>query len=220
MAGRLLAALGSALLLGGCGSGPEPGAPPVAPATPGVPRPSGDPTGPAKVACPPDGALIREIVVSAALGLRGMSLELVNCGSAPYRLKGFPAPRLRDADGQPMAVRIVPGATGIASGFDAPPRPLVLAPGDRAQAALLWRNTVTDATVPAANGRYLEVAPGAGPAGPAGRAGRADRPRHHRPARRQRLAAGRATDPHGPGGRDAVRGPGGRDPGAGQPTMR
>lgn len=86
--GRLLAALGSALLLSGCGSGPEPGAPSVAPATPGVPRPSGDPTGPAKVACPPDGALIREIVVSAALGLRGMSLELVNCGSAPYRLDG------------------------------------------------------------------------------------------------------------------------------------
>ena len=162
MVGRLLAALGSALLLSGCGSGPEPGAPPVAPGTPGVPRPSGDPTGPAKVACPPGGALIREVVVSAALGLRGMSLELVNCGSAPYRLKGFPAPRLRDADGQPMAVRILPGATGIASGFDAPPRQLVLAPGDRAQAALLWRNTVTDATVPAANGRYLEVAPVSG----------------------------------------------------------
>ncbi|WP_406040248.1 DUF4232 domain-containing protein [Micromonospora sp. NBC_00898] len=65
-------------------------------------------------------------------------------------------------DGQPMAVRIVPGATGIAAGFDTPPRQLVLAPGDRAQAALLWRNTVTDATVPAANGRYLAVAPVSG----------------------------------------------------------
>jgi hypothetical protein len=96
------------------------------------------------------------------MGLRAMGLELVNCGTRPYELRGYPAPRLRDADGDPIAVRIVPGARPITAGFDQPPTRIVLRPGERAGAALLWRNLVTDATVVASNGAYLDVAPLAG----------------------------------------------------------
>ncbi|MFI5832061.1 DUF4232 domain-containing protein [Micromonospora sp. NPDC051300] len=131
-----------------------------APAPDPNPQPSrhdATPTSPAT--CPPDGVRITETGVSAAMGLRAMGLDLVNCGNQPYELRGYPAVRLRDADGDPIAVRTVPGATGITSGFDAPPTRMVLRPGERAGAALLWRNTVTDPTVVATEGRQLDVAP-------------------------------------------------------------
>ncbi|MDG4804397.1 DUF4232 domain-containing protein [Micromonospora sp. WMMD980] len=116
-------------------------------------------TAPSPPACPPDGTRITKTGVSAAMGLRAMGLELVNCGDQPYGLRGYPAVRLADADGEPVTVRIIPGAAGITSGFDAPPTTLVLRPGERAGAALLWRNTVTDAAVGATEGRQLDVAP-------------------------------------------------------------
>lgn len=122
-------------------------APPTAPSTPPTPT------------CPTEGIRITEIGVSAAMGLRAMGLELVNCGNQPYELRGYPAVRLADADGEPIAVRIVPGAKEITSGFDAAPTRLMLRPGERAGAALLWRNLVTDPTVVATEGRHLDVAP-------------------------------------------------------------
>ncbi|SCF20372.1 Protein of unknown function [Micromonospora chaiyaphumensis] len=93
------------------------------------------------------------------MGLRAMGLELLNCGNRPYVLRGYPAPSLRDADGKPIAVQIIPGARPITSGFDQPPARIVLRPGERAGAALLWRNLVTDPTVVASNGAHLDVAP-------------------------------------------------------------
>ncbi|MCZ7435091.1 DUF4232 domain-containing protein [Micromonospora sp. WMMC241] len=144
----LLAAL---TLLASCTRAPAPIDPPPTPPTGPVVSPT--------PLCTPAGVRITETGVSAAMGLRAMGLELVNCGNQPYELRGYPAVRLADADGDPIAVRIIPGATGITSGFDAPPARLVLRPGERAGAALLWRNTVTDATVVATEGRELDVAP-------------------------------------------------------------
>ncbi len=92
------------------------------------------------------------------MGLRAMGLELVNCGDRPYRLRGYPEPSLRDADGRAIPVRVIRGAKGITSGFDDPPRSLVLAPGEAAGAALLWRNLVDNPTVVATNAEHLEVA--------------------------------------------------------------
>jgi hypothetical protein len=113
-------------------------------------------------ACSADGIRITELGVNAAMGLRAMGLELVNCGSGPYVLEGYPQPRLWDADRDPLAVQVIPGARPITSGFDHPPRRIVLLPGERATAALLWRNLVTDPTVVASNGAYLEISPVAG----------------------------------------------------------
>ncbi|MEH0969675.1 DUF4232 domain-containing protein [Micromonospora sp. CPCC 205546] len=112
--------------------------------------------------CPESGVRITSPGVSAAMGLRALSLQLVNCGTKPYRLNGYPVPRLYDGDGDPIPVRVVDGAEEITSGFDAPPRPLTLRPGEGAAATVLWRNLVTDSTVVATNGERLEIAPAKG----------------------------------------------------------
>ncbi|MEU6078232.1 DUF4232 domain-containing protein [Micromonospora sp. NPDC047074] len=109
--------------------------------------------------CPESGVRITSRGTEAAMGLRALGLELVNCGTRPYPLSGYPVLRLFDADGNPIPVRVIEGAEGITSGFDQPPRALTLRPGERAGAAVLWRNLVTDATVTATNGERLEVAP-------------------------------------------------------------
>ncbi|MFG3705705.1 DUF4232 domain-containing protein [Micromonospora sp. NPDC047670] len=131
---------------------PTPG--PTAPTTPSRPE--------ATTGCPEEGVRIRSLGTDAAMGLRALGLELVNCGTRPYPLHGYPALRLFDADGTPIPVQVVNGATGITSGFDQPPRALTLRPGERARAAVLWRNLVTDATVTATHGERLEVAPAVG----------------------------------------------------------
>lgn len=120
--------------------------------------PTASGTGPA-LACPRSGVRIRALGTDAAMGLRALGLELTNCGTVHHPLHGYPVVRLLDGDGAPIPVRVVEGAKGITSGFDDPPRPLTLRPGERAGAAVLWRNLVTDPTVVATNGERLEVSP-------------------------------------------------------------
>ncbi|MFJ1538450.1 DUF4232 domain-containing protein [Micromonospora chalcea] len=148
--------LTGAALLAGCTPAPVDG-PPSAP-----PRPGAEPAAPTADSCSPEGIRITGLGVSAAMGLRAMGLDLVNCGDRPYELRGYPAVALRDADGDAITVRIIPGAAPITAGFDHPPTRIVLAPGERAGAALIWRNLVTDPTVVATAGTELDVAPSAG----------------------------------------------------------
>ncbi|MCX4389190.1 DUF4232 domain-containing protein [Micromonospora peucetia] len=173
-------AVAGLVLLGACSpatdlpsAAPTPPAPttPAAPTpanpAPDAPRPAAPPTAAASgttptTDCPKSGVRISSPGVSAAMGLRALSLELVNCGKKPYPLDGYPALRLLDGDGNPIPVQVIEGAKGITSGFDAPPRPLTLRPGERAGAAVLWRNLVTDSTVVATNGEGLEVAAATG----------------------------------------------------------
>ncbi|SCL67401.1 DUF4232 domain-containing protein [Micromonospora chersina] len=145
-------------VLAACAPAPTPGSAPGLPATPARPTPAVS-TSPPTPACSPEGIRITELGVDAAMGLRAMGLELVNCGDRPYELRGYPAPSLRDADGNPLTVQVIPGARPITAGFDQPPTRVVLRPGERAAAALLWRNLVTDPTVVASNGAHLDVAP-------------------------------------------------------------
>ncbi|TDC21081.1 DUF4232 domain-containing protein, partial [Micromonospora sp. 15K316] len=112
--------------------------------------------------CPESGVLIRSTGSDAAMGLRALGLELINCGATPYQLNGYPALAVRDEEHQQIRVTVIKGAEEITSGFDAPPVPITLRPGDRATAAVLWRNTVTEAAVEAATGAYLDVAPDVG----------------------------------------------------------
>ncbi|RQX49846.1 DUF4232 domain-containing protein, partial [Micromonospora chalcea] len=105
--------LAGAALLAGCTPAPAPvDGPPSAP-----PRPGAEPA----ATCSPEGIRITGLGVSAAMGLRAMGLDLVNCGDRPYELRGYPAVALRDADGDAIAVRIIPGAAPITAGFDHPP---------------------------------------------------------------------------------------------------
>ncbi|MBD0423487.1 DUF4232 domain-containing protein [Streptomyces sp. TRM S81-3] len=94
--------------------------------------------------CPSSGLRLTADDGDAAMGLRVVGLRLENCGSRPYSLDGYPALGLLDEDHEPVGgIGIVPGGEGIAlvGGFDDPPRPVTLDPGEAAVSGLMWRNT-------------------------------------------------------------------------------
>ncbi|MEV7994595.1 DUF4232 domain-containing protein [Streptomyces sp. NPDC086077] len=94
--------------------------------------------------CPASGVRVYADQGDAAMGLRVVGLHLENCGTEPYALDGYPEIEILDEEHRPVdGVRILDGGDAIASGTgaDAPPRPLTLAPGERARAGLVWRNT-------------------------------------------------------------------------------
>ncbi|WP_406061038.1 DUF4232 domain-containing protein [Micromonospora sp. NBC_00860] len=161
---RIIAAFAMALTLGGCtpgdhrGQGGDPtGTPPAARAEAGPTASTEPPAG-----CPASGVRIRSTGGDAAMGLRALGLELVNCGERPYQLNGYPVLHVFDEEREPVMLRVVNGGKEITSGFDQPPREVTLAAGERATAVVLWRNLVTDSTVVATNGEFLTVAPAAG----------------------------------------------------------
>lgn len=139
----LLAALAG---LAGCGSrpdaslSPEPEvARPISLSTPTSGEPSCD-----------TGVLFRSGFTNAAMGLRVMGVEMVNCGTQPVELNGYPQLKLLDEHWQQLDVQVLDGSGGIASveGFDTPPRPIVVQPGEVAKSAIMWRNTNTSVEPP------------------------------------------------------------------------
>ncbi|WP_307853921.1 DUF4232 domain-containing protein [Streptomyces tagetis] len=94
--------------------------------------------------CPASGLRLTADDGTAAAGLRVVGLRLENCGSHPYSVEGYPVLDLLDSAHKPVeGIRIVEGGEGIAlvTGFDDPPRPVTLKPGEAATAGLMWRNT-------------------------------------------------------------------------------
>lgn len=95
-------------------------------------------------ACPPAGIRVTADEVDAAMGLRAMGLHLTNCGTAAYRVNGYPQLQFLDVDRSPVpGIQVLQGTDRIATGVvpDAPPRPVTLQPGESASATLAWRNT-------------------------------------------------------------------------------
>lgn len=100
------------------------------------------PTGPG--VCPASGIRVSADEGDAAMGLRVVGLILENCGDRDYTVDGYPQVTLLDEDHEPIdGVKIFQGSGGISTvaGFDDPPRPVTLKPGERANAGLMWRNT-------------------------------------------------------------------------------
>ncbi|MEU6425624.1 DUF4232 domain-containing protein [Microbispora sp. NPDC046973] len=98
--------------------------------------------------CPPSGIRVTLGDGDAAMGLRVVGLHLENCSTRAYHLNGYPRLQLLDEDRRPVtSVEVLHGG-GISSvaGFDDPPRPVTLKPGQSASAGLMWRNTVTVGT--------------------------------------------------------------------------
>jgi hypothetical protein len=98
----------------------------------------------------------------AAAGLRVLDFSLLNCGTAGYRVNGYPAVRLLDDQHQPIPVRVLPGTsaiTGAIPDWNRPPTPITLKPGERATAVIAWRNTYDDITNPPVNAPFVEVTP-------------------------------------------------------------
>ncbi|MEU2511964.1 DUF4232 domain-containing protein [Streptomyces syringium] len=114
-------------------------------------------------AAPPEPCVeIKAGPVDGAMGLRSLTLEMVNCGARPYTVQGSPTVRVLDGDRKRIDVTVTEGPSSVAATGDAAPRAVTLRPGEKAEAGLLWRNTVTDPTVAAVRATYLQVAPADG----------------------------------------------------------
>jgi hypothetical protein len=183
LARRLAYPLTVAALLGGCAStrsavnaAAPPGRPIATPAVSGsaTPTASGSATpaasapgtsSPSAVACPPSGVRLDLGGIDAAMGLRALGLNLINCGRKPYRVNGYPAVHALDKERSTLDVRVLHGVTEISGSipdWSGPPRPFVLEPGERATAVVVWRNTYDNISRPPVDAPYLEVAPAAG----------------------------------------------------------
>lgn len=115
------------------------------------------PTGP----CPASGIRLSADDGDAAMGLRLVGLHLTNCGTGTYHLDGSPLLELLDEERKPVSgISILHDATDIATGtgFDNPPGPVDLAPGESASAGLVWRNTTGAGT--AVNVPYVRIKAG------------------------------------------------------------
>lgn len=118
--------------------------------------------------CPSSGVRVYADQGDAAMGLRVVGLHLENCGTRTMRLNGYPQLQLLDEGHKPVkGVKILHGGSAVATGTGADdlPRPLVLKPGERAQAGLVWRNTVEAGVGNPVNVPYVRVRekPGAAP---------------------------------------------------------
>ncbi|MFJ6833525.1 DUF4232 domain-containing protein [Streptomyces sp. NPDC091209] len=105
--------------------------------------------------CPPSGLRLDAGPVDAAMGLRGMTLTLTDCGKRPYKVNGHPAvTHVLDGEGAPITgVHSVVGTDKVPMApADPGPEPFTLHPGDSARAVLYWR-------MAAQYGTYLRVAP-------------------------------------------------------------
>ncbi|MET7746228.1 DUF4232 domain-containing protein [Streptomyces sp. NPDC005385] len=120
--------------------------------------PSGTVSGLQGGGCPASGLRFGTGPVDAAMGLRGMTLTLTNCGKRPYAVDGYPdvVAVLGPEGARVTGVRAVAGTDQV---FMAPrdpgPKAFTLRPGERASAGLYWR-------MAAEGGSYLRVAPGKG----------------------------------------------------------
>ncbi|GAA2616843.1 DUF4232 domain-containing protein [Actinomadura fulvescens] len=149
---RVAAVLLLPLALTACG-GETAAAPSVRPTTSATPLDQST--------CPDTGVALWVGEVSAAMGLRSMSVELYNCGERDHVLKGYPQIRLLGADREPIKVAVGHGSSSVATvdSYDRPPRRVTLKPGQVASAGILWRNLVTEDPQRAVTAEYLEIAP-------------------------------------------------------------
>ncbi|MEV7557897.1 DUF4232 domain-containing protein [Streptomyces sp. NPDC089795] len=158
---------GTAAGTAGCSTPPAPRAAPTPTAVSGTARPAPDRSAPASPsapgqACPEGGTRLVELGGDAAMGLRVASFQLINCGTRPYVLEGYPRLTLRDDHDERLEVSVEHGSAGITTGIpnlDAAPQPVTLAPGQAASFGIVWRNLVTDGTVVAATAWNVEVEP-------------------------------------------------------------
>jgi hypothetical protein len=110
--------------------------------------------------CPSSGVRVYADQGDAAMGLRVVGLHLENCGTRTYQLNGYPRLQPLDEAHQPVdGVSVLHGGSAIASGTgaDDTPQPLSLAPGERARAGLVWRNTTEAGVGDPVNAPYARV---------------------------------------------------------------
>jgi hypothetical protein len=164
---RLAYSLAAVALLAGCASPVTVADPPDRPAVARNAPNASVPVSPSPepVVCPPSGVRLELGETDAAMGLRALGVYLINCGRKTYRVNGYPAVRTLDKQRKPLHVRVLNGVVEIAGSipdWSGAPRPIVLKPGERAAAVVVWRNTYDNISHPPVDAPYLEVAPVAG----------------------------------------------------------
>ncbi|WP_433261950.1 DUF4232 domain-containing protein [Actinosynnema sp. CS-041913] len=125
---------------------------------------SSRPPAPTTSPCPEGGVLVTALSGDAAMGLRVLTLQMRNCGTAPYTVAGYPDLRLLDEDGDVLDVEVQRGSAGVSriDSFEVPPQEITLQPGDTAKTGLVWRNTYDDTTDPPQVGTRIDIAPAVG----------------------------------------------------------
>jgi hypothetical protein len=146
----------AAVLAAGCAA---PGAAPLAAGRSPAPPPSVAAGRPVPT-CPATGLRASAGPIDAAMGLRAMSVALVNCGRRAVTLEGYPGARLTDEDGVRLKVAVKHGVRAVAmiEAWEGPPRRVTLRAGEVAVSLLVWRNTTEDLPNGPATATALEVA--------------------------------------------------------------
>jgi hypothetical protein len=116
-----------------------------------------EPTAQDAAPCPEAGLRVQAEEPDAAMGLRAMTVYVTNCGKTSQTVSGYPAAHVLDEDHNRVKVTIHQGMSVTTAVDDPAPDRITLKPGERALTVLAWRNTVTDSTVVATTGAYLEV---------------------------------------------------------------
>ncbi len=130
------------------GRAPGPTGPPAAGATP----------------CPASGLRMSPGMVTAAMGLRAMSVTLTNCGRGVRELNGYPDIRVRGLDRQLFSVTVLKGTEPVTTMDDPGPRRVRLRPGQSAYTSLVWRYSAVHAATREGSGVYVEIGPAKGAA--------------------------------------------------------
>lgn len=115
--------------------------------------------------CPPEGVLLQAGGTDGAAGLRALGITLVDCGHKAYQVDGYPAVEVLDKDHRPVTVTVLHGTaeiTGDIPGWNGPPNPITLEPGQQAECVVAWRSTYDDIRQPPVNAPYLRMAPATG----------------------------------------------------------
>ncbi|MFK0253481.1 DUF4232 domain-containing protein [Streptomyces sp. NPDC090445] len=151
---RAFGAAAAVAVLAGCSTPPAPAL---------APGPTGAALSAAGAACPEGGVRVREGRGESAMGMRIVNVRLVNCGTAPYELEGYPQIRLLDRERMPVEAEVKYGSADITASkvprTDAPPPRVTLRPGQEASFRMLWPDLGPDSAAPAAEGRAVEVVP-------------------------------------------------------------
>ncbi|MET9375187.1 DUF4232 domain-containing protein [Streptomyces sp. NPDC002992] len=130
----------------------------------GVPPLAETPPPAAPEGCPAGGVTVSTGMVSAAMGLRAMTVTLTNCGVREQLLNGYPDVRVRDVDRERMDVTVLKGPGPITTLDDPGPHPVTLKRGESAYSVFVWRYSAVDAATRRGSGVYVEIGPTAGAA--------------------------------------------------------
>jgi len=129
-------------------------------ARPASAGPSAPPPSVTQAACPATGLRAAASEIAAAMGLRAMTVNLVNCGNRAVTLNGYPGARLADEDGDRLTIAVKHGVSAVAmiDALEFPPRRFTLRPGETAESHFVWRNTTEFTPDGPATATALDVA--------------------------------------------------------------